>query len=184
MAEQQKENEEGQEQEAQAEAPASSKKLYIIIGVVALLVLAAGIPAYFMLKGGEKSDSELDSQAALTGDHLQQEGFDDEDELYDDEEPLGALFPLETFVVNLQDGGFIRLQVQLEFNGRSITRRFYTRIVPIRDRIISLLASKSQKELSNNKEKDKLRNDIKEIVNEIMRKQEVKKVYFSQFIMQ
>src|SRR5262245_45681844 len=120
MAEEKKKQDEGEEEGAPAEAapPKSKKKLLIIIGGVVALLLVIGVPTtYLLLKGKEKPEVEsADPNAAEHGPATVAEGADDEeDELDENEEPIGAIFPLETFVVNLSGGRYIRLQAQLEF---------------------------------------------------------------------
>ncbi|NBS70712.1 hypothetical protein EBT31_17635, partial [bacterium] len=56
-------------------------------------------------------------------------------ELEEGEELLGAIVPLDTFLLNLAKGKYIRMQVQLEFSGLDIPKSFYSRAVPIRDSI-------------------------------------------------
>ena len=63
---------------------------------------------------------------------LKPEGADSEEPLEEGEEALGALYPLETFVVNLKGGRYITTFVaQLEFATRDVPKRFYGRIVPM-----------------------------------------------------
>lgn len=172
------------EEETKAEeAPKkSNKKLYIIIATVVVLVLAAGVP--FLLRSkGPVPEAELEEGAAQQIE-LEMEGANDEDELIEGEEPLGAIFPLETFVVNLAGDKYIRVQIQLEFVNRDVSRRFYSRLVPIRDNIITLLSSKKSEDLKSAKDKEALKTAIKDTINGLLRREEVKKVYFSQFIVQ
>lgn len=181
------EDEKDEKKEGAEEAPAakSNKKLYLIIGGVVLLLVAAGVPAIIMMRGGEKKASEeLAEDAAEGRGNLEPEGLHDEEELVEGEEPLGAIFPLETFVLNLKGNRFIRLQAQLEFVEREVPRRFYLRIVPIRDKIIEIVSAKSDQDLQTTKDKDQLKSEIKNVVNNILKKEEVKNVYFSQFIVQ
>lgn len=186
MAEKETEN----EGEKAVAAPAKSKKkLFLIIGGVVVLLLAIGIPLAFMgKKGGDKEleNGELDPEAAAKegAKAVMVEGHDDEEELVEGEEPLGAIFPLDTFVVNLKGGKYIRLQIQLEFVGRDIPSRFYSRNVLVRDAILTLLSVKSQEDLAEAKDKEQLRTEIKNLINEILKKEEIKKVYYSQFLVQ
>ncbi|MDC0358695.1 flagellar basal body-associated FliL family protein, partial [Oligoflexia bacterium] len=115
---------------------------------------------------------------------LSMEGYEDEVSLEEDEEPLGAIFPLETFVVNLTEGGYLRCQVQLEFETRDIPKRFYVRQVPIRDAILGLFSARTKKDLSKEDGRRQIKKDIRELINEILRRQEVRHVYFTQFVVQ
>lgn len=174
------------EQATPATSGTSKKKLLLIVGGVVLLLLLVGVPlAFFALNKGEKKDhSELDADAASSADHTVPEGIDDEDELDEGEEPIGAIFPLESLAVNLSGGGYLRAQIQLEFVERDVPSRFYLRLVPIRDGLIGLLASRKSDEINSQTGRDNLKRDIKELVNEILRREEVKNVYFTQFVIQ
>jgi flagellar FliL protein len=180
---------EGEVKEGAAPAAASGgkkKTILIISGVVGLLLLI-GVPvAFFAMKGKEEPQSEtLAADAASHGGHgAVAEGALDEDELEEGEEPLGAILPLESFVVNLSGGRFVRLQAQIEFVGRDVPKRFYSRIVPVRDRIIQILSAKTADQILPNKGRDQLRQEIKDTINEILRKEEAKQVYFTQFVIQ
>lgn len=177
-----KEKEEGA---PEAPPPAGKKKKMIIMGVCAGVVLLAGIPTAILVLGREdKKPEDPEVVAEKLVDEAQPEAVTEEDQLEEEEEPLGALFPLDTFVVNLSGGRYIRAQVQLEFTDRDIPKRFYLRMVPIRDAIITLLIEKSAEDVTNAKGKDALRAQIKDVVNEALRKQEVKNVYFTQYVVQ
>ncbi|RMG42259.1 MAG: hypothetical protein D6719_06865 [Candidatus Dadabacteria bacterium] len=180
MPEEDKDQETPQEGEGQAK---KSKKTMIIVIVVVVLILAAGIPlAYFALSKGSSEDGEADKDAAKHAPEVLVEGYDDEDEYDENEEPLGAIFPMETLVVNLSGGRYIRCQIQLEFEKRTIPKRFYSRLVPIKDALIKLLTTRTEKDVLTAKGKETLKEDIKDVVNEILKKQEVKRVYFTQFV--
>lgn len=183
-------NEEGEGGSPQGEAAASSQpgkgKLVLVIGVVVALLVVGGVAAYFMSSSGKPAPTgSLEPDVAGSDEPvLIPEGGEDFEELAEGEEPIGAIFPLEAFVVNLSGGRFIRCQVQLEFTGREVPRKFYPRVVAVRDTLISLLASKTQDDLLNNRGRDALRDEIKDAVNEVLRKEEVKRVYFTQFVIQ
>ncbi len=170
---------------AAAAKPAGGKKgMFIAIGVVVLLV-AIGVPVAMMsMKPKAAELSELPADAAEKEPQLQPEGSHDEEEIADGEEALGAFFPLENFVVNLSGRGYIRAQIQLEFNGKDVPKRFYARIVPARDAIIGLLAARTQEDLLSEKGKEALKSDVKDAINDLLKKQEVKNVYFTQFFVQ
>lgn len=170
---------------AAAAAPASKKKTMLIVGGVVVLLLAIGVPvAIFSLKPKAADQSELAADAASHEPQLHAEGTHDEDELAEDEEALGAFFPFENFVVNLSGKGYVRAQIQLEFASKDVPKRFYARIVPARDVIIELLSQRTQEDLLSEKGKEAAKSDIKDSINELLKKEEVKNVYFTQFFVQ
>ncbi len=175
------------EGEAKPEPPKKSKKmLFIILGVVGLLVLVGGIGAGVMLMGKKTVDEGVSVDDAVEGDDGEGEGGGDtgEDELEEGEELLGAIFPLDTFVVNLAGGGMVKAQVQLEFLERDVPARFYSRLVPVRDAVIGLLSNKRRDDVSTKKGKDDLKVEMREAINDLLKKEDIKNIYFTQFVVQ
>ena len=105
-------------------------------------------------------------------------------ELEEGEELLGAIVPLDTFLLNLAKGKYIRMQVQLEFSGLDIPKSFYSRAVPIRDSIITFVTQQKAEDLESAQGKEALREEIKKLVNFQLRKELVRRVYFTQFVIQ
>ncbi len=161
----------------------SRKKLYIIVAVVLLLLVSAAVWFFLLKKGSKTAKEELGSDAAQEEGAVA-EGAEEESELEEGEEALGTIYPLESFVVNLEGGRYIRLQLQLEFAERDISKRFFIRLVPIRDAIITLLTKKTSEEILSEKGKEKLRSEVKDIVNEMLKKEEVKRIYFTNYVVQ
>lgn len=179
---------ENEQQEEDAEG-GSSKKLFIIIGVLLVVLLLLGGGVWFWLSADDEDESKkvamVKSQETLSDPEIVPKGFDDDDEYDENEVPLGAIFPMETFVVNLAGGTqYLRIEIQIEFTEREVPRRFYGRLVPVRDLLIKLLTSRAAKELSSPDGKEELKEAIKVAVNQVLRKELVERVYFTQFIIQ
>jgi flagellar FliL protein len=184
MAREEKQEElEGEGEQVAPMQPNKLKKILIFCGVPALL-LAIGIPvAIIALRSPVKPDQEAPAHE-LSQDAPVPEGYNDEDELDEGEEPLGAILPFDTLVVNLSEGGYLRLQLQLEFDDQDVPRRAYARLIPMRDAMITLLSSRNASELLSTNGKNHLKTDLKELVNDLLRKELVKDVYFTQFVIQ
>ena len=175
---------EKKEAEAPAEtAPASkagNRMIFIAIGSAIAILLVVVVVVLLTRSGGQKKVEEVEvvpHDAPIAVDEAA-------DELEEEEEAIGAIFPLESFIVNLKGGGFLRAQVQFEFVERDISPRFHVRQAIVRDGMISLFAGKSAEEISTQEGRDKLKAEIKDLVNEVMKKQEIKRVYFTQFVVQ
>ena len=165
--------------------PHRSKRVVIAVAGIAALLIVVGVPAgYFLLKEEPKEVQEVTPEMSPESPRDKPEGQDDAEELEEGEEPLGAIVPFDTFLVNLSGGKYIRAQIQVEFETLDVPRRFYTRAVPIRDSIISLLTQMTAEGLETVKGKDKLRAEIRSIINTTLRKEEVRRVYFTQFVIQ
>lgn len=182
-----KEEMEGAAPAAAAESSGGKSKLMLILGAIALVLVSAGAPTTFFILREKKRAAleELSSDAAHPdAEALTPEGQDDEDQIGDDEERLGAILPLDTFLINLEGGSYLRAQVQLEFVGTTVPASFIRNQVVIRDGLISLMSRKKAEELGTYKGRDGMKSDIKDLINEILKREEVKRVFFTQFVIQ
>lgn len=181
----------GAEEESAAAAPApaatGTSKLMLVLGALALMIVSAGAPtAFFLLKqkkavATEELPVDAASEDAST---LVPEGQSDEEQVTDDEERLGAILPLETFLINLDGGSYLRAQVQLEFVGPVVPAPFTRHQVVIRDGLITLMSRKKAEELGIPKGRETLKSEIRDLINEILKREEVKRVFFTQFVIQ
>jgi flagellar FliL protein len=177
-----KEKEEGAE-----EAPKKSKKmLFIIIGVVLVLVIG-GAGAFFMLGGkkkaaeGEEEEAAAEEEAA--GDHGDAGGHGKEGGEHGG--LSGSIVPLDTFIVNLQvKGSFLKTTIQLEFGEPGQPHTLESDMPKVRDAIIRIMSGKTAQEILVVEGKEKLREEIKDGVNNAMGSEDVVNVYFTEFIVQ
>lgn len=169
--------------------PTGRKKIFIAAGV-ALAVLGIGAPVgYFLIAPSQAPEEELAAESV----ELEPEkeappaAAPAEDEslaLLEGEEMLGAIVPFDAFLVNLSGGKYLRLQLQAEMETPDVPRRLYGRIVPIRDGIITMLTQKTATELEDTLGKDALKKSIKDLMNEQLKRQDVRRIYFTQFVIQ
>ncbi len=146
--------------------------MIIIIAAVAVLVIGGGVAAWLLLSKPQAEE----------GEHA-------EEEAHADEEHPPIYEKLETFTVNLADQeSFLQTDVQLMLEDPAIQEKIKTRLPEVRDALIRLLSSKTAEELSQQEGKDKLAEEIKDQINELLelKKKEtgVKKVLFGAFIIQ
>jgi flagellar basal body-associated protein FliL len=189
MAEEESKQAERSSVEGATPAPSKKKKILLLVAGVLVLLVVGGVPAaYFMFRKPEVKIDELASDLAKDEEEEEDRGklagSDEALEFEEGEEALGAIVPFDTFLVNLNGGKYVRVQVQVEFESMDIPSRFYTRMVPIRDGIISLLTQQTAESLEDGKGKDKLKIAIRNLMNEVLRKEDVRKVYFTQFVIQ
>ncbi len=174
------------EQKAPAEAapepsaPAAQKPtLFIILSVVNMLIVAA---VGALLYTGKKKDAEKPSI-----DHvIQGEAEKQHEEAGKEEEYIGQLIPMETFLVNLpgsRGGKLTRINMELEVSSSEVQDEIDKRKPQIRDIIIILLSSKNFSQVSSREGKEQLRNEIRDTVNPFLTKGQIKRVYFTEFIL-
>jgi flagellar basal body-associated protein FliL len=178
------ENKESTEQAAPASG--SGKKKVAIIGLaLCVLVLGIGAPlAYMFLTTPEEKEEEPVIEPVVEEPELEAEGEGEETALQENEEALGAIVPLDSFLVNLSGGKYVRLQLQAELETPDIPKRLYSRLVPIRDEIITYLTQQTAESLEASQGKEKLKAKVREIMNQNLRREDVRKIYFTQFVIQ
>ncbi len=164
----------------------TGKKRLIVLVAPAVIVIGAG--AFFFLRSSapDGAESAQDVQAtaeadkgaeAASGDVVKKGGSKEQ----------GEVFELKPFVVNLQDNSgtrYLRLQIGLELKEPVSVERMNSLRPKIRNSLIILLSSKSYRDIGNIQGKYRLRDEIVERINHVMKGDKVKTVYFTEFVVQ
>ena len=170
----------------------SKTALYVIIAFGIGLVVALVGSLFCALKIIDKQEEITVNE--LTPDFLnvskgkqkkvEIEGKNDADVLDENEVSYGAFFPIDNFVVNLVDDGFLKIQIFVEFTSRDVPPSFLAKLVPAKDSIIDILSGRKAAELKTVNGKDLLRNDIKDLLNTLLGKERqlVRDVYFTTYL--
>jgi flagellar basal body-associated protein FliL len=74
--------------------------------------------------------------------------------------------------------------VQLEFVGTVVPTSFVRNQVVVRDGLIALMSRKKAEELGSSKGRENLKTEIRELINEVLKREEIKRVFFTQFVIQ
>ena len=173
-----------EENAAQQQAPETGKgpsgqkpTLFIILAVVNMLVVA--IVAFMMFVGKQKEASEPGLKDVIKGEYETQK------KEADNQDFIGKLIPLETFLVNLagsQGRKLMKINMELEVNNDDVAAEVDKLKPKIRDIIIIILSSKSYAQIAQKEGKDILRTEIRDQVNLFLTKGQIKRVYFTEFI--
>ena len=113
-----------------------------------------------------------------------QNGEDQENEL---QEPVGPMYSLETFIVNLSDEGesrYLRVTMDLELKDKETSENIKSRLSQIRDGILMILTNKMLGDIQSSSGKNNLRKEIKNTLDGIVSEGNVKNVYFTEFVVQ
>jgi len=166
-----KENEEIEEKKG-----GGSKFLLIIIIVLLLLLLIiGGVVAYFLLSGNDESQ---DTQVPQKVEKKKRVKSLTE---------IGPIYPLDQFIVNLVSTNadrYLKCKIDLELDAPETQQEIDKKLPAIRDLIIRILSSKTVEEIQTAKGKEKLKEEIKRKINEILTTGEVRNVYFTEFVIQ
>ena len=187
MAKEEKRKRDGEEEEQEQEEQkpkGGNKKLIIIIAVVVIVLILGGVGAFFALSGKKAPSKATTGEAAAT----EAEAPEAEGEAAaegEGEKVEASLFPLETFIVNLQvKGSFLKTDMQLEFKTGEDVKKAEKEVPRLRDTVIRILSSKTATEILASEGKEKLKDEVRTAVNELLGEEKVLEVYFTEFIIQ
>jgi flagellar FliL protein len=103
------------------------------------------------------------------------------------EAPLGPIYPLTTFIVNLADKGgsrYLRITMDLELGNAELESELNKRLPQIRDGILMILPSKRFEDISTVEGKIALRDEIMEKLNGLLAQGKITNIYFKEFVVQ
>ena len=99
----------------------------------------------------------------------------------------GHIYNMEPFIANLADQNqprYLKIRISLESKEVKINEEYEKRLPQLRDSILTILSSKSHKEIFDSEGKKKLREEITSKVNQLLSSFKVKTVYFTEFMIQ
>ena len=157
----------------QPEEGGGSKKKLIIIIVAVLLLLGGAAGGYFFFMGGEKEKkiSPEEEQAALKLQAKQ----------------VGPMVNIDSFIVNIsddQESRYLKAAITIEVDGEEAAMELNQRMPQIKDAILLLIGNKTFNELNDLQGKIQLRAELINKINSILLKGKVKRIYFTDFVVQ
>jgi flagellar FliL protein len=160
-------------------APLKAKKinkwLMVILGLI--LLGGAGIGAMILFAPGAVRDS-LDFLGGKDTAKGKKEAA---------KKSQGHIYNMEPFIVNLADPNqprYLKIRISLESKEMKVNEEYEKRLPQLRDMILTLLSSKSYKDISDSEGKNRLREDITSRLNQLLSSFQVKAVYFTEFMIQ
>ena len=179
MAEEEKKEENAEEEEKQEKSGGGNNLILIIIVVLlVLLLVVGGVVAYLMLSGDDEESPDTVQQEKVEKKKSRKKI---------DDLTVGPMYPLDKFTVNLlsQNGSrYLVAKIDLEQENEEMTPELDAKVSLIRDIIISILSSKTVEEISTPKGKEKLKEEIINQINKYLEDGEVKRIYFTNFVIQ
>ncbi len=163
---------EKKEEEKEEETPSKGFPLkWVIMAVVGLIVLGGGLFAakiFFLTPGSEIEQEETPPK---------------EDKL----DVIGAIYSMDTFIVNLADNSgerYLKITLELELSKDEVKEEIEKRIPQLRDAILMVLTSKRFEDINSIAGKNLMRNEIIIRINRLLTTGNVKKIYFVEFVVQ
>ena len=167
------EEKENQEQEEKEEGGGNKLLLIVIIILLLVLLIVGGLVAYFLLSGGDEEQVEPQKVEKKKKVSKMTE--------------IGPIYPLDRFIVNLLSNNssrYLKCKIDLELDAPELQAEVDKKLPAIRDLIIRILSSKTVEEIQTSKGKEKLKEEIKRKINEILTTGEIRNVYFTEFVIQ
>lgn len=157
------------DEEKEGEAPKGKSKVMLI--VVAVNVIAIGGVGAFMFLGGAEGGAGEASAAEPAMEMT---------------EPAVTV-PMDPFVVNLYEPGggrYLKMAVEFEVPGEKGTEIVKMRQPMIRHSAIAYLSGLTFADTQGVEQKEAIREELKKRANEVLRRDVVRNVYFTDFIIQ
>jgi len=156
--------------------PRKFRKLLIVLFLLIFLIGAA-IGAVIFLAPGVIPDS-LDFWGVKGAGKKEKET---------EKKSQGYIYSMEPFVVNLADQDrrkYLKIRMSIESQEMMVNEEYEKRLPQLRDMILTVLASKSYKDISDSEGKKRLREEMTSKLNQLLRRFQVKTIYFTEFMIQ
>lgn len=158
--------------EGAGEKPKKKKiLLLIIIGVIILLAGGGGFFAYTKFMAPPPAIDQAEAEKAKK----------------EAENAVGEMFELAPFVVNLADPKgkrYLKLTITLELETADILEKAEKSKPKMRDMVIMMLTSLTFEEVMTPEGKIRVRDELLERFNHVMRPSRIKNIYFTEFVIQ
>jgi flagellar FliL protein len=164
-----------------------SKKVIIIIIAVFVLLLAMMGGGFFLLWSQMSATVAQVQMQNGTTEASEQEQVDEQ------EDKMGPVYRLDTLIVNLADQGgkrYLRVTMELELKANEeidnseVIEEIEQRLPQLRDTILMVLPTKQYADISTTPGKIALRDEIIAKLNPFLKKGQIDKLYFTEFVVQ
>ena len=164
----------------------SSLVLIIIIVILILLLVVGGLLAFLLMSGNDDATQGQTAQAQT--EQVQSAApKSTSGKRSNDYINMGPVYPLDQFIVNLlsESGSrYLKTKVDLELSAETLTPEIDKKKPLIRDIVVSTLSSKTYEEVSTQKGKNRLKDEIVDRLNEVLADGHIKNIYFTDFVVQ
>jgi len=178
-------------EETTPRGPGLPIKKYGIYGAIVVVMIAA---AYFvtlkvvrpMLAGGD-AVTETQDEASHDSESKEKKHASKSGHGSSEEDGSGDIHLIENIIVNPAGTGgrrFLSTSIGFELSTPEATSLFEAREAVVRDALITILSSQSIPELSDFKQREKLRKLIQLRVEKLLETEEIAAVYFTEFVLQ
>ncbi|GAN34078.1 MAG: hypothetical protein DYG83_03525 [Candidatus Brocadia sp. AMX2] len=127
---------------------------------------------------------EIKKEPVSTSKKKDEKGKEDKKEVAEE----SMIVPLDTVIVNLCGSGgrrYLKAKINLEARDEDVKKKIEARSVQIKDRLISILSSKTLEDAEGLEGQESLRREIKDAVDVVLKMEDgILQVYFTEFVIQ
>ena len=156
------------------EIPTGGKKKLVLILVV-VNVLAIGGVGYFVMAGGDSEAAADDGEGEA------------EQEESESQASFGPLVEMRALVANLNDidgGRYVKVTPPLELKDEAARAGVEAALVPIRNELLVYFSDVTVEQCIGADSKRRIADEIAGLINEMMGGKTVKRVFFTEFVVQ
>jgi len=176
-------NAEKKDEAAGEDAPKKKLPLWVIILIASQVVVLGGAIVAFKMMTSSAKHEEAAEEAPTEA-----ENKVDPSKVTDAKTLVGPQFDMDPFIINLIDDGrgpkYLRVEVKLELEAEALKSELETRLSQVRDEMLTLMSSKRQTDIETADGKRILKDEIFTRVNKLLVTGRIKRVYFTEFVIQ
>ena len=168
---------EPQVQNAQPQAVKKKGKMMLLVPVV--LILLVGM----VLGGAKMGFISIPGLTPATGESHEAPKA----ETPKPESGMGFIYSMKPFIVNLADDSgsrYLKIKFEMELNSKDLVPEIEKRMPQLTDSVIMLLSSRKYEDIVTYEGKDRMRNEIMLRLNSFLSTGFIRKIYFTEFVMQ
>jgi len=97
------------------------------------------------------------------------------------------IIPLDTLIVNLSGSNgrrYLKVKINLDAKDGDVKKLIEAKSIQIKDRLISILSSKTLEDIEGLEARENLRKEVKDAVDVVLKAEGVLQVYFTEFVVQ
>jgi flagellar FliL protein len=148
-------------------------KNMILFGLLILLLIGVGVVAWLLLQRNNQAQAQGQAAAAAPSAVAAQK--------------VGPMVSIDPFIVNILDHEttrYLKAAITIEVDSPEAGSEAEQRMPQLQDAILLLVGNKTFDELRDLQGKLQLRAELMEKLNKIMQKGQVRKIYFTDFVVQ
>ncbi len=157
------------EEEQQPPKKKSKTLLFIVLGLSILLLGGGGFFAYTKFLAPKPAEEKMSAEEQAP------------------KQFIGEIYAMEPFVVNLADPKgkrYLKIKIELELESPEAVAQAEKVSPKLRDMVIMMLTSLTFEDVMTPEGKIRIRDELFERFNQIMRPERIKNIYFTEFVVQ